>query len=159
MKTATRRILVGLASAAVLLGSLAACSTRGPASWTPERAAEMRGRMVERISQRLDLNAEQKRRLDVVAAALEAQRQALRGDSADPRADIRALVAGERFDRGQAQALLEQKIAAVQQQGPKVLDALADFYDGLTPEQQQKLRERLDQPRRGWGWHGHGRGF
>ena len=54
-------------------------------------------------------------------------------------------------------SLLEQKTAAVQQQGPKVLTALADFYDSLTPSQQQQVRERLAQRHGGWG--GRGPGF
>lgn len=51
--------------------------------------------------------------------------------------------------------LLEQKTAAVQQQAPKVLAAVADFYDSLTPAQQQQVRERLDKRHRR-GWRGHG---
>lgn len=152
MKTGTRRIVIALAGAALLLGGLTACGTRGPAAWSEERATEMRGRMVERISDKLHLDAEQKRKLDAVASEMQAQRKAFRGDSANPRDDIKALIAGNRFDRSKAQALLEQKTAAVQQHGPRVLAALADFYDSLTPEQQQQVRERLDKRRGGWGW-------
>ncbi|HFT7392151.1 TPA: Spy/CpxP family protein refolding chaperone [Aeromonas hydrophila] len=144
MKTGTRRILIGLTSATLLLGGLTACGTRGPGGWSEERVTEMSGKMVERIGDKLDLNAEQKIKLDAVAAEMQAQRKAFRGDSANPRDDIKALIASDKFDRSKAQALLEQKTAAVQQQGPKVLTALADFYDSLTPAQQQQVRERLD---------------
>ena len=125
--------------------------------WSEERVTEMSGKMVERIGDKLDLNAEQKIKLDAVAAEMQAQRKAFRGDSANPRDDIKALIASDKFDRSKAQALLEQKTAAVQQQGPKVLTALADFYDSLTPAQQQQVRERLDNRRGGWG--GRGPGF
>ncbi len=157
MKTGTRRILIGLTSATLLLGGLTACGTRGPGGWSEERVTEMSGKMVERIGDKLDLNAEQKIKLDAVAAEMQAQRKAFRGDSANPRDDIKALIASDKFDRSKAQALLEQKTAAVQQQGPKVLTALADFYDSLTPAQQQQVRERLDKRRGGWG--GRGPGF
>jgi len=51
-----------------------------------------------------------------------------------------------------AQALLEGKTRAVQAQGPKVIAAMADFYDSLTPAQQAKVRERMDKGgHRGWG--------
>lgn len=156
MKTGTRRILIALTSATLLLGGLTACGTRGPGGWSDARVTEMSGKMVERIGDKLDLNAEQKIKLDAVASEMEAQRKAFRGASANPRDDIKALIAGDRFDRTKAQALLEQKTAAVQQQGPKVLTALADFYDSLTPVQQQQVRERLDKRRGGWGWRGPG---
>ncbi len=159
MKTGTRRILITLTSATLLLGGLTACGTRGPGrpgGWSEARVAEMSGKMVKRIGDKLDLNAEQKTRLDALASEMEAQRKAFRGDSMNPRDDFKALIAGDRFDRARAQALLEQKTVAVQQQGPKVLTALADFYDSLTPAQQQQVRERLDRRRGGWGWRGPG---
>jgi len=62
-----------------------------------------------------------------------------------------ALIAGDKFDRAKAQTLLDQKTTAVQSQAPKVLTALADFYDSLTPAQQQQVRERLDKRHRRWG--------
>jgi len=151
MKTGIKRILIGLAGATVLLGSLAACSTRGPGGWSEERGADMRARMVERISDKLELDAAQRSRLDVLAEAISAQRKAFRGDSADPRADFKAVIAGEKFDRARAQALLDQKTAAVQSHAPRVLTALADFYDSLTPAQQQQMRERLDKRHGRWG--------
>lgn len=149
MKTGIKRIAIALTSATLLLGGLTACGTRGPGGWSEARVTEMRSKMIERIGDKLDLNAEQKIKLDAVAAEMEAQRKAFRGDNANPRDDFKALIAGDRFDRSKAQALLEQKTAAVQQQGPKVLTALADFYDSLTPAQQQQVRERLDKRRGG----------
>jgi len=81
-----------------------------------------------------------------------ASRKAFRGEGADPRADFKALVAGEKFDRAKAQSLLDQKTAAVQGNAPKVLTALADFYDSLNPEQQRQVREKLDKRGHGrWG--------
>lgn len=153
MKTGIKRILFGLAGVTMLLGSLAACGTHGPRGWggSEEHAAERRTKMVERISQKLELNAEQKGKLDVLADEISAQRKAFRGDGADPRAEFKAVVAGDKFDRVRAQALFEQKTAAVQTQAPRVLNALADFYDSLTPAQQQQVRERLDKRHGRWG--------
>ncbi len=139
-----------LTSVTVLLGGLTACGTRGPGHWSEERAGETRTRMAKRISGKLGLNAEQKRGLDVLADEIGAQHKALRGDGADPRAGFKAVIAGDRFDRARAQALLDQKTVAVQTQAPRVLTALADFYDSLTPAQQQQVRERLDRRRRRW---------
>ena len=92
--------------------------------------------------------------LTVLADEMIASRKAFKGGSADPRADMKSLVAGDKFDRAKAQALLDQKTQVVQGSGPKVLAAFGDFYDSLTPAQQQQVRDKMD--RRGHGWWGRG---
>ncbi len=154
MKTWIKRTLIGLTTATVVLGGLTACGSRGDHArgWSEERVTEMRGKAIERISSKLELNAEQKQKLGVLADEMIASRKAFRGDGGDPRADFKALVAGEKFDRAKAQSLLDQKTAAVQGSAPKVLTALADFYDSLNPEQQRQVREKLDKRGHGrWG--------
>lgn len=154
MKTWIKRTLIGLTTATVVLGGLTACGSRGDHArgWSEERVTEMRGKAIERISSKLELNAEQKQKLGVLADEMIASRKAFRGEGAGPRADFKALVAGEKFDRAKAQSLLDQKTAAVQGSAPKVLTALADFYDSLNPEQQRQVREKLDKRGHGrWG--------
>ena len=144
MKTWIKRSLIGLT----------ACGSRGDHArgWSEERVTEMRGKAIERISSKLELNAEQKQKLGVLADEMIASRKAFRGEGDDPRAGFKALVAGEKFDRAKAQSLLDQKTAAVQGSAPKVLAALADFYDSLNPEQQRQVREKLDKRGHGrWG--------
>jgi protein CpxP len=153
MKTWIKRTLIGVVGAAIVLGGLSACSHRmHHGGWsggaTPGQSAEWRGRMVERVAGKLDLNAEQKAKLSALADTMQAQRQALRG-STDPRAEMQSLVAGEKFDRAKAQALVQQKTEAVRSGSPKVIGALAEFYDSLNPAQQQQVREFMAK-RRGW---------
>jgi Spy/CpxP family protein refolding chaperone len=148
-----KRSLIGVAAAAVLAVGVTACGHRheghdhGPAS--AERVAEWRGKAVERVTRRLDLDAAQKRKLEVLADKLVAQRAAIIGQTADPRAEFEALVAGPTFDRARALSLLDEKTRALQTATPEVVHALADFYDSLAPAQQAEVREFLD--RRG-GW-------
>lgn len=159
MKTWIKRSLIAAATLALVAGGLAACGSHHHPRWggfSEERIGEMRSQAVERISSRLDLDAAQRARLNALADELMAQRQALRGESATanaPREQLRSLIAGSTFDRTQARSLLEQKTGAVQAQGPKVLDALANFYDSLNPQQQAQVREMLEQrgSRGGWG--------
>jgi len=155
MKPWIKRSLFGLAGATVLLGGLAACGHRGDHArgWSDERITEMRGTAIERISGKLDLNADQKAKLGVLADQMIASRKAFRGNT-DPRTDIQALIAGDKFDRSKAQQLLDQKLQAAQGNGPQMLAAFGDFYDSLNPEQQKQVRERLE--RRGHGWWGRG---
>ncbi|WP_291013533.1 Spy/CpxP family protein refolding chaperone [Hydrogenophaga sp.] len=154
MKPWIKKTLIGFAGATLLVGGLTACGSRGHhdhAGMSPERVMEMRGKVIERVSDKLDLNEAQKLKLGVLADEMIAQRQAMRGDSADPRTELKALIAGDKFDRSRAQTLLTQKTEVVQAGGPKVIAAMADFYDSLNPAQQAEVRERLDKRRGLWG--------
>jgi Spy/CpxP family protein refolding chaperone len=153
MRPWIKRTLFGLFGAGVALGGLSACAHREghehSASLSPEQQAQRRQHIVDRVASRLDLNAEQKAKLDMLAGKLQEQRQALRG-TGDPRADVRGLVAGDRFDRTRAQSLLGEKVAAVNAKSPEVIAAFGDFYDSLTPAQQAQVRGFLQSGRRGW---------
>lgn len=155
MKTWIKRTLFGALGASVLVGGLTACGSRGEhrhgGGWSEERITEMRGKAIEKVSGKLELNEAQKQKLGVLADEVLAQRKALRGDSANPRSEMKKLIAGEKFDRSSAQSLLEQKTQAVQAGGPRVIAAMADFYDSLTPAQQAQVRERMDKRRGWWG--------
>ena len=153
MRPWIKRTLFGLFGATVVLGGLTACGHHREArGWnaTPEEQAKFRGKMVERVAGKLDLDAAQKARLEVLAAKLHEQRLALMG-AGNPRADVQSLVAGEKFDKAKAQALVSEKTAALNTKSPEVIAAMADFYDGLRPEQQAKVRDFM-QRRHGW-WH------
>lgn len=156
MKTWIKRSLIGLTAATVVLGGLTACGSRGDHArgWSDERITEVRGKAIDKIGSKLDLNAEQKQKLGVLADEMIASRKAFRGEGADPRAELKALVAGDKFDRTKAQALLDQKMQVMQGNGPKMLSAFGDFYDSLNPEQQKQVRERME--KRGHGWWGRG---
>ncbi|MES2936440.1 MAG: Spy/CpxP family protein refolding chaperone [Pseudomonadota bacterium] len=155
MKPWIRRSLFGIFGASLALGALTACGHRyGHHGWSsdPAAQAEFRGKMIERVARRLDLNEDQKKRLGVLADKLQAQRTALRGSGGDPREEVRKLVAGDKFDRARAQALVGEKTAAVQTGSPEVIAALGDFYDSLDAKQQAQVREFMQHRRGGW-WH------
>jgi protein CpxP len=156
MKPWIRRTLIGLFGATVALGALTACGHRyDHHGWnaSPEEHARWRGKMLDRVASKLELNAEQKAKLTVAADKLHQHRTAVRGTT-DPRAEIQKLVAGEKFDRARAQTLVSEKTAAVAAASPEVIGALADFYDSLNAQQQAKVREFMERRRHGW-WHRH----
>jgi periplasmic protein CpxP/Spy len=159
MKPWIKRTLIGVFGASILIGGLTACGTGGHrggqhgGNWSAERVTEMRGKAINTISSKLELNDAQKQKLGVLADEVIASRTALRGKDADPRTEFKAMVAGDKFDRARAQALLEQKTQVVQGNGPKMIAAMADFYDSLNPAQQKQVREKMEH--RG-GWWGRG---
>jgi Spy/CpxP family protein refolding chaperone len=153
VKTWIKRTLIGLFGASILFGSLAACSHRqhgwGVAQMSAEDATRWREKLLERAGKALQLDDTQKQALGVVFDRMREQRNALVGSSTDPRAELQGLVSGERFDKARAQALVDEKTSAMRSASPRTIDALAAFYDGLKPEQQQKLRDFMN--RRGHG--------
>ena len=108
-----------------------------------ERVAQMRVKAVDKISDKLNLDQAQKQKLAVLADEVLTQRKAFMSGSADPRSELQAVFAGEKFDRTRALGLLEQKTAVVQSAGPKLIAAMGDFYDSLNAEQQKQVRERM----------------
>lgn len=152
MKTWIKRTLFGLAGTALVLGALTACGGSGgyARGWSDERVADVRNTVVDKVGRHLDLNPVQKAKLGVLADEIVTSRQAFKGQS-DARTDVAALIASARFDRAQAQRLLDQKTQVVQGNAPKLLSAFGDFYDSLNPEQQQRVRERLQHKQGWWG--------
>lgn len=158
-----KRVLFGALGATLLAGSLSACGHMGDGPrmgmgmgsgpMSEADAAQFRGKMVERIASKLDLDAPQKQLLSALGDKLHAQRKALMGNSTDPRAELQALVAGNKFDRSRAQTLVNDKTDIVRNQSPEVIAAFGDFYDSLRPEQQQKVRDFM-QKRHGHRWGG-----
>ena len=120
---------------------------------TAEQYAQKRDKMVDRVASKLDLNEDQKKRLATLGDKLYEQRTALVGQTKDPRAEMKALVAGDKFDAARAQTLINDKTAALQTKSPEVIAALADFYNSLNPAQQQKVRDYMEGRGR-WFRHG-----
>ena len=155
MRPWIRRTLLGVFGASIALGGLTACGHhrhdhKAWAEMSAEDRSKARGKVADRIAAKLELNADQKQRLSVLADKIEEQRAALMGHAGNPRGDLRGLVAGDKFDRAKAQALVAEKTAAVQARSPEVIAALADFFDSLDPAQQAKVRDLMQHRRHRW---------
>ena len=151
MKHWIKRTLFGFAGLAMVAGSIAGCAGQRH-GWNGD-SAEFRAKMVERVGSKLELDAAQKQKLTVLAEKLQAQREAMRGGG-DPRAQFRALFAGDKLDQAGAARLIDEKTAVVRSGSPEVIAAAADFFDHLNPAQQQKVREFMERGGRRWSRHG-----
>lgn len=152
MKRWIKRTVFAVFGLSVMVAGLSACGHHGHqfgANLSAEEYAQKRGKIVDRVAGKLDLNEEQKKRLSTLGDKLYEQRSALIGQTKDPRSEMKALVAGDKFDRARAQALVTDKTTTLQSRSPEVIAALADFYDSLNAAQQQKVRDYLER-RHGW---------
>lgn len=159
MRPWIRRSLIAVFGLSILGAGVAACGHhhhRGSFSQvSAEDLAKWRGKLVDKAGKELTLDDAQKQRLGTLFDKMNEQRTALVGSTADPRASFRALMQGEKFDRNQASALINEKTEAVKGKSPEVINAMADFYDSLNPTQQAKVREFMDKHRSGrHGWRG-----
>lgn len=159
MRPWLKRSLIGIFGVSLLTGGLAACSHQRHYGYFGDRVtdaerAEKRTHMVEKASRKLDLDAAQKAKLQVLADTLEAQHKAMHASGGEPHAELKAVLAGPQFDRAKAQSLVDAKTTALRSASPAVITAAADFYDSLKPEQQQKVRELLDHFGHHRRWHG-----
>lgn len=141
-----KRTLFGVFGASILVGGLAACSHGRHGGWQTSEvdATQMRERVLERAGKELQLDDAQKQRLAVLAEKIHDERKALMGADTDPGAEFQALVAGPKFDREHALAMVEAKTGVLRSKTPDVIAAAADFFDSLKPEQQQKVREFIN---------------
>ena len=156
MRPWLKRTLIGVFGASVLFGGLAACPHHHRGDWgmTDADAVKLRERVIDKATRELALDDAQKAKLGALADALKMQRDALRAGTPDPRAELQAMVAGAQFDRAKAQALIDGKTTAVHDKAPVVVNAFADFYDSLKPDQQQKVRDFIARGRGHHGWRG-----
>lgn len=141
-----KRTLLGALGVTLLVGGLSACGHRShddASNMSAEQYAQKRDKMVDKVANKLDLNPDQKKRLATLGDKLQEQRTALIGQTQDPRAEMKALVTGDKFDAARAQALVNEKTTAVQAKSPEVIAALADFYNSLNTAQQQKVRDYM----------------
>ena len=152
MKTWIKRSLIGLFGAGILVGGISACSHRHERHGMGEEVtSRYQAKFIERVNDELKLSEVQKQHLTALAERVQEQRRALVGTTTDPRAELQALVAGKQFDRARALALVEEKTNAVRGKSPEVIAATADFFDSLSAEQQQKLRDHLSRRHRWFG--------
>ena len=144
-KTWLKRTLLGVAVSTALLGSLAAYSAEGGAFHhgppSAEEMAQHEARMLAHIGKTLSLDANQAAKLKTLADQLHAQHAAMMGGAVNPHDRMKALIAGNTFDRAGAQQLVNEKVQQIQTNSPALITAAGDFFDSLNASQQQQVRD------------------
>lgn len=115
------------------------------------------GWMKQRASEKLSLTDNQQARLETLFQTLTAMRDGMKQSRHETHQELSELLSAPQLDRAQAQALLDERHAAMSAGSQDVLNAFADFSDNLTAEQREELAEWIGDfgPHRFRHMHGH----
>ncbi len=140
-------IIVLIAGVAFLLvGGIAWAKYRGYCRMAgPER-------MVEHVTDQLQLDETQRGKLTTFSQSLSGMRDQWRQRRGDVRDEVLALLETPSFDRDQAADILEQRHLAWRERGDELVARFADFSDSLSIGQREKLRTLIEEKMHG-RWH------
>lgn len=138
MKTASKWIIASVGGIALI--STLAVAGPGHRDRGPDAFAQ---RMIERVTDKLELTETQVAKLNGVKDAIKAARENMRDKRKDKKDEMLSLLEQPTLDQNKAMELLTERGDAMKEEAPKVIAALAGFYDSLSPQQQQTLRETI----------------
>ncbi|MCR9094945.1 MAG: Spy/CpxP family protein refolding chaperone [bacterium] len=108
---------------------------------------------VEHVMWRLDGTDEQTERIQAIVADAVDELAAAHGPRDDLRTELAALLTADTIDRDAMEALRVKHLDRAERMSQVVTTRLADVLEVLTPEQRQRVEERLAKHRRRRGWH------
>ncbi|WP_455220986.1 Spy/CpxP family protein refolding chaperone [Kaarinaea lacus] len=138
MKPMTKRLLIVVSSGAIIAGTLVACGHHR--YHDPEKRGEW---AVEKVTDELELNEAQKNKLELVHQEILKARKEMQADRQTMRTELLTILEQPHLDRQRVLRIVEEKTTAINQHAPQVVNALGDFYDSLSDEQRQEIREHI----------------
>jgi len=99
---------------------------------------------MDRIAERLNLDDQQKVKLEAIHEAMRQARQEFRDERAGMLDEIAAQIKSDQLDQAKVLQLVEQRLARMNQAAPQVIAKVAELHATLTPEQKTKVVEHLD---------------
>ena len=132
----TKRTIIYMTGIALLTTSIIACN-RG--------TAEERGeRMVQKVTEKLELTETQQARLSEVKNEFLEMRKTMRSNREQTQTDIQAMLKQPTLDRNKANSIVNQHIETIHSRSPAIIDAIGNFYDSLDDAQRAELREFIE---------------
>lgn len=149
--TISKKIVLASLAGVALVASISAFGHYRNHS-NPERHAAY---IVEEVSEELELDETQLTKLNALKNKILASHQQMHQNKPDKVQVLLELVEGPTFNRDQALAHISEIMQKMNALAPTVIASLGDFYDSLTPDQQHKLREEIEDRAKHHGHHGH----
>jgi uncharacterized membrane protein len=109
--------------------------------------------MIERMGDKLELDADQHTKLTALVGEMHALRQDLRASRDDDRDEILALLAAPTLDQQRLIAMVNAKTSIIEARTPAVASAVATFSDSLNADQKAELQDWLEWRFIGHRWH------
>ena len=151
--TKVKKMVLGTVFTVVTLGGIAAYATAdgcGKFGGMQNKGSEF---MLNRVSSRLSLNAEQQQKLESLQKTVMAEMQIQQ--EKHPRNQIIELISEPKLNQEKALAIMAERSKKMEESAPKIITAIADFTDSLNEEQRADLKQMIDR----FGMHrGPGRG-
>lgn len=153
----TAGVIIKLLVVAIVVASAAVAEARG--FFQPEtgrdldRIKEFAGFRSEWMLRHIDATDEQQQRIREILDAAIDDLVPMREGHEDTRAAFTAALTADRVDVEALEALRVEKLAEFDAASSRILAALAEVGEVLTPEQRQQLAERAEKHRGHWGRH------
>jgi periplasmic protein CpxP/Spy len=108
---------------------------------TPEQRAEF---IVNRISSSLDLSKEQAEKLNKIKDEILARIKSRPNDREAFHNELIGLVKSDKLDRNMIENFIGKREERMKELKPFLIDKLVEFHNILTPEQRNRIVEKLD---------------
>lgn len=138
MKRLSKHVLWTLGALAVTTSLVVA----GTHHFRHHGPAHYAGWMVDKVTRELDLDQTQRDKLVVLKDELIKVHTSIRDDRKDVHAEVLELLTQPQLDRARILSMINERADALHEHAPQVVNAAGDFYDSLSAEQRDELRQR-----------------
>jgi Spy/CpxP family protein refolding chaperone len=109
--------------------------------------------MMDYLTEALDLNEEQQTRANAIRDEILIKAQAMRSGKKQMHDELKAQLSSTKIDTTRVKELVAEHRAEMDEMIDLVVDRIADFHQTLSPEQRNKLLEKLEKFEK---WHHNG---
>jgi Spy/CpxP family protein refolding chaperone len=96
------------------------------------------------IAKRLNLDDQQKVKLEAIHEAMKQAREEFKGERAALLDEVTAQIQSDQLDQAKVLQFIEQRLTRMNQAAPQIIAKVAELHATLTPEQKAKVIEHLE---------------
>ena len=111
---------------------------------------EMVAMISERISEKLDLDAEQEEKMHALIDEIKTTRNAVHKDKEEDRLRVIEQLRSDEIDQELILDIFAERHHAIEERVPKILAKFADFHNSLSDEQKEQIIEHVEEKHRRW---------
>jgi protein CpxP len=145
----TRKMIQFTAVAGVIAAGIAigGCATKRFLYKSPEKRAEF---IVKKLTHTLDFTKDQVEKLNKIKSEILARTKNFRNDREDLYNQAIVLIKSDKLDANALNNWISRREQIRNELKPFIIDKIIEFHDMLTPEQKNKLAEKMEKLHRYW---------